>query len=253
MEALAMDDDRLFEFDNRYYGWCITRSEHEIRSDFPLLKAFFTGLSPAVVAAFQNLPLEHAIRFGKYLIRRRVSSWLRVNVPTSNTVGLRQQARMRRLYEARKAEWQDEEEVEFERIWERVLTRQQWLPLDTRPARRKVLRTQILERFPPEFGPLLSEAFSPGVLRAALPIGDFRVFTFFDTGGNFKSLEYWHDIHFGEQSIPCGRISLSSYLGLASGTMWTGVGIEHEDPIIQCALGACREFLEYMPELLNGL
>jgi hypothetical protein len=118
--------------------------------------------------------------------------------------------------------------------------------------KRRLLSREVRKRMDTLFAGR-GEGWGPGVHAYIKTFGNAELTTIVDLGGNFHDLSYSHSLRRGKTTPIGEHISLLSYLGLSSMTIWADLSEDDIAPVSECVLDLVRDFLESVPELLQGL
>jgi hypothetical protein len=95
----------------------------------------------------------------------------------------------------------------------------------------------------------------PGSWVHASKVGEWTVETRVDVyvDGLSQRLSYEHLIRLDDQSLPCERISLLSYLGIAGSTSRTDLSADDAAGVCRRLVCLCQTFWEAVPTLLGDI
>jgi hypothetical protein len=224
------------EFNARYHTWALGQARLERERGFPHLRSFPTGTAPRFLSFYDQLSAGEKMAVSEALALR----W----VPDPDRLVGRALTNVDRvLIDRYRAFAKSPASGELER--------QFGIANGSIPRlRRKLLAKEIRRRLGPLF-PEIGENWGGGLWRFARQFQEFHVHTYIDTGGNFHELSYSHCVVHGSPEPLGDHISLFSYLGISSQTMWNYLSERDLGPVADCVEDLVRNFMDSIPTILG--
>jgi len=240
------------EFNVRYYRWALQDWRREIEQGFPLLKTFKGGPAWYALDMMSRMAIDQQHLFGRALAKRFHRHAVQV---TQETVTLNEEEMCRQYCQRVDLSPSELSLHQRELAGERNVYANVQLLRKLIKAEMQALRLERAE-------------MAATLWRYTTRINEWSVVTEIQTSGASAEVTYSHEIVLADerqstvldggqvvtQFIPLARfVSFNSWLGISSGTKWSGL-VDSDLPQTANALSRmCAYFLEAVPKLVSGL
>jgi hypothetical protein len=223
--------------EERFYEWALNDFQREIAEDFPFLRRVAWSLPIKVIAIMRSLPLEARQQLGSTLVR---THRVRITAEEVATTWTADDERMRAWYhEQMRHPVREVLEANSLERWATYIR-------DKRELMRAV-RDELMVAFPGE-----APRKSRTELRFHTSVHGFELETIVDAGHSWQ-LCYEHRLRHGPSGVDVKDISLLSWLGITSVTLWYYITEVTIPEAAKTVGGLCRHFIAGADHFLAGL
>ena len=245
-----MDIQEVYnQFTIRYYHWAQADFQREIASGFPLLRQIKDKyLLLRVLPTIESLPVEDQYHLASALVKRFHAKAVKL----LNTEMTEKEKLLYQWYiDSTKRTGQ--EELELNKQIERFHTKRKRFATLIKQTLTPVLGNDVTPLG--DYEPYYVWQYWTPIGNYTTPLGQLTLCTLFDVGGDWHQLCYDHSIvQKGYAYLTQGaRISIFSWLGIASQTMWNLLTDADTAEAAQTLALLCSHFLQAVPALLDGL
>jgi hypothetical protein len=231
-----VDTKEQDEFAVNYYRWSLDQWKGEIETNYSFLKASRNAEAQRVIGILEPLANTQAMQFARALLKRTHRRAVTVlgELPAADETAL-----LQKLDDKRRSEM-------FRQQLLGTLRPKSEKSL-TAPKRRLILN-ELTRSLSPILGPPKRDSGNGYFVQT--PVGNWRLKTILDIGGNFD-LAYYHDIPVGTAPghFLARLISALSWFGINQ-TSWAGLTEEQIPGMADFVAQAARRFLDAAPNLL---